>query len=161
MVILVMGVAGSGKTTIGRLLANELRWTFIDADDVHPPGHIAKMAAGQPLTDEDRAPWLAALRSKIDQCLARGEQAVVTCSALKQRYREVIVADPEQVKVVHLHGAPDLLRRRIGDRVGHFMPPAMLDSQLAALEPSSDALALDIVETPAELVARIRNAFGV
>src|SRR4051812_7157014 len=93
MVILVMGVAGSGKTTIGRLLATELHWTFIDADDVHPPANIAKMAAGQPLTDEDRAPWLAALRLRIDQCLARGAPAVVTCSALKRRYRDIIISD--------------------------------------------------------------------
>src|SRR4051812_38580476 len=120
MVILVMGVAGSGKTTIGRGLAERLRWKFIDADDVHPPANIAKMAAGQPLTDTDRAPWLAALRVKIDESLARGEDAIVTCSALKARYRDVIIADPQQVKVVHLQGSPELLRSRISSRVGHF-----------------------------------------
>lgn len=161
MVILIMGVAGSGKTTIGRLLASELGWTFLDADDVHPPANIAKMKAGQPLTDVDRAPWLAALRAKIDQYLAHRENAVVTCSALKERYRKVIIADPQRVKLVHLHGSPELLRSRLRERVGHFMSPAMLDSQLAALEPPSQALTLDIAESPEKLIDRIRQELHV
>jgi gluconokinase len=161
MVILVMGVAGSGKTTIGKNLADELGWAFIDADDVHPPANIAKMAAGQPLNDDDRAPWLAALRERIEERLTRGQNAIVTCSALKERYRKIIVTDPQQVKIVHLHGSPDLLRSRISGRSGHFMSPAMLDSQLAALEPPETALHLDIAQTPGELVARIRQEFGV
>lgn len=161
MVILVMGVAGSGKTTIGELLAEELGWTFIDADDVHPPANIEKMAAGQPLNDQDRAPWLAALRRRIEDCLARGESAIVTCSALKEHYRNIIVVDPQKVKIVHLHGSPELLRSRIAGRKGHFMSPSMLDSQLAALEPPANALTLDVVKTPPELVARIRQEFRV
>ena len=161
MVILVMGVAGSGKTTIGQLLAKELGWSFIDADDVHPPANIKKMSAGQPLNDEDRAPWLAALRQRIEDCLARSENAVVTCSALKQRYRKVIVVDPQKVRIVHLHGSSELLRSRIAGRKGHFMSPSMLDSQLASLEPPANALTLDVVQTPAELVARIRQEFHV
>lgn len=161
MVILVMGVAGSGKTTIGQLLAEELGWSFIDADDVHPPANIKKMSAGQPLNDEDRAPWLAALRQRIEECLACGENAVVTCSALKERYREIIVVDPEKVKIVHLHGSPELLRSRIAGRKGHFMSASMLDSQLASLEPPANALKLDVVQTPPELVARIRREYGI
>ena len=161
MVILVMGVAGCGKTTVGRQLAVELGWKFIEADDFHPPANVAKMAAGHPLTDEDRAPWLAALRVEIDRRLARQESAVVTCSALKERYRKVIVANPEQVKIVHLHGSVELLRARISGRVGHFMPPALLDSQLAALESPTDALTLDVVHPPEALVAQIRRAFVV
>ncbi len=161
MVILVMGVAGSGKTTVGRLLANELGWTFLDADDVHPPANIAKMKAGQPLTDADRAPWLAALRTKIDLYLAHNENAVVTCSALKERYREIIVADPQRVKLVHLHGSPELLRSRLRERVGHFMSPVMLDSQLAALESPAHALTLDIEDPPEKLVVRIRRELQV
>ena len=161
MVILVMGVAGSGKTTIGQLLAKELGWSFIDADDVHPPANIKKMSAGQPLNDEDRAPWLAALRQRIEDCLARSENAVVTCSALKQRYRKVIVVDPQKVKIVHLHGSPELLRSRIAGRKGHFMSASMLDSQLASLEPPVNALKLDVVQTPPELVARIRREYDI
>jgi gluconokinase len=159
MVILVMGVSGSGKTTVGELLARETGWRFIDADDVHPPANIAKMAAGQPLTDEDRAPWLAALRDRINDQLNRQENAIVTCSALKERYRDVLVVDPERVKIVHLHGSPELLRSRISGRSGHFMPATMLDSQLAALEPPKCALTLDVAQTPEELVARIRREF--
>ena len=161
MVILLMGVAGSGKTTVGLLLARELNWAFNDADDVHPPANIAKMAAGQPLNDADRAPWLAALRARIDEQLARGMNAVVTCSALKQRYRDVIVGDPQQVKTVYLRGSHEMLLARIRGRVGHFMSPAMLDSQLAALEPPRDALDLDIAHSPPELVSRIRQALSV
>jgi gluconokinase len=161
MVILVMGVAGSGKTTIGQLLAVTLGWGFADADDFHPPANIAKMAAGLPLNDDDRAPWLAKLREYIDGCLARGESTVVTCSALKERYRHILVADPTQVKIVHLHGARELLWSRITSRVGHFMAPAMLDSQLAVLEPPEHALRIDIAQTPVQIVQQIRDAFGV
>ena len=161
MVILIMGVAGSGKTTVALLLASQLNWKFIDADDVHPPSNIAKMASGQPLTDEDREPWLAALRAWINERLTSGENAILTCSALKQRYREVIVVDPAQVKVVHLHGSAELLRSRMSGRSGHFMAPTMLDSQLAALEPPSNALQLDVAQTPEQLVAAIRAEFGI
>lgn len=161
MVILVMGVAGSGKTTIGLKLAGELGWSFADADDFHPPANIAKMAAGEPLTDTDRAPWLAALRRHIEGCLSRGENAVVTCSALKESYRQVLVADTAQVKLVHLHGSPELLRSRLNQRQGHFMRPAMLDSQLAALETPTHALSIDVVETPEAIVKKIRGEFGV
>jgi gluconokinase len=161
MVVLVMGVAGSGKTTVGELLAVQLGWDFVDADDVHPPANIAKMAAGQPLTDEDRAPWLAALRQRISDHLAQGKNAVVTCSALKKRYREVLVVDREKVKIVHLHGSPELLLSRIAGRKGHFMSASMLDSQLAALEPPEHALTLNVAQTPEQLVDRIRQDFRV
>src|SRR4051812_9707310 len=129
MVIILMGVAGSGKTTVGEKLASALGWGFRDADDFHPPANVAKMSAGAPLTDEDRAPWLAAIRAHIDACLARGENAVVTCSALKERYRQVLLADPSRVKLVYLTGSPSLLAERIGGRHGHFMKPEMLQSQ--------------------------------
>lgn len=161
MVFLVMGVSGSGKTTIGQLLASELGWDFIDADDVHPRSNIAKMAAGEPLTDKDRAPWLAALRAKIDDHLIRGKSVVVTCSALKERYREVLVIDPDHVKVIHLHGSSELLRSRISGRKGHFMSASMLDSQLAALEPPEHAFKVDVAQTPKEIVALIRGNFRV
>jgi gluconokinase len=161
MVILVMGVAGSGKTTVGRALAAALGWDFRDADDFHPPANVAKMSAGLPLDDADRAPWLAAIRAHLDACLARGENAVVTCSALKEKYRAQLVADPARVKLVHLTGSPPLLAARLAGRTDHFMKPEMLASQLAALEPPADALAVDIAEPPDTLVARIRRALSV
>ncbi|MCX6954859.1 MAG: gluconokinase [Verrucomicrobia bacterium] len=161
MVIVLMGVAGSGKTTVGQQLAAALGWSFRDADDFHPPANVAKMSAGTPLTDADRAPWLAAIRAHIDACLARGEGSVVTCSALKERYRAVLVADPAKVKLVHLTGSPALLAERIGARQGHFMKPEMLRSQLDALETPRDALAVDIAPPPAALVAHIRRALSL
>jgi gluconokinase len=161
MVIVLMGVAGSGKTTIGQKLAADLGWTFHDADEFHPPENIAKMSAGIPLTDRDRAPWLAAIRAHIDACLARGQGAVVTCSALKAAYRAVLVADPATVKLVHLTGDFALLAARIGGRQGHFMKPEMLRSQLETLEAPSDALAVDITPPPQEIVAEIRRALSL
>lgn len=161
MVIIVMGVAGSGKTTVGQALAATLGWSFRDADDFHPAANVAKMSAGQPLTDADRAPWLAAIRAHIDQNLARGSHAVVTCSALKEAYRAQLVADPARVKLVHLTGTPELLAARIAGRTDHFMKPAMLASQLAALEPPRDALAIDIAPSPATIVAEIRRALSL
>ena len=161
MVILVMGVAGSGKSTVGRQLAVALEWPFADADDFHPPANVAKMAAGHPLDDADRAPWLAALRAHIAGVLARGENAVVACSALKAAYRAILVVDPAAVRVVHLHGSRELLLSRIGQRQGHFMRAEMLDSQLATLEPPADALTIDVTAPPAALVAQIRESLGV
>ena len=154
-----MGVAGSGKTTIGRLLATALGWSFRDADEFHPPANVAKMAAGRPLDDDDRAPWLAAIRAHLEACLARGENTVVTCSALKERYRHALIGDPATVKLVHLAGDPALLAARLSQRPDHFMKPAMLASQLAALEPPAEALTVDIALPPGEIVARIRRAF--
>lgn len=161
MVIILMGVAGSGKTTVGERLAAALHWSFRDADEFHPPANVAKMSAGTPLTDADRAPWLAAIRAHIDSCLSRGEGSVVTCSALKERYRAVLLADPSKVKLVYLTGTPALLAERIGGRKGHFMKPEMLQSQLAALEPPENALTIDVTPPPEEIVAHIRAALHV
>ncbi len=159
LVLLVMGVSGSGKTTVGRALAESLGWSFADADDFHPPANLKKMAAGHPLDDADRAPWLAALRTHIDACLARDENTIIACSALKDPYRTELIPDPARVRVVYLHGSPALLRSRLTHRKGHFMPPDLLDSQLATLEPPADALSLDVTPTPPELVRKIRAAF--
>lgn len=157
LVVVIMGVAGSGKTTVGQELARELGWPFNDADDFHPPENVAKMSAGQPLTDADRAPWLQAIRRHIETCLAAGRSAIVTCSALKEAYRRVIVTDPARVKLVYLKGSRDLLWERISGRQGHFMKPAMLESQLAALEEPRGALVLDIAAEPAAIAAEIRR----
>ena len=160
MVVVLMGVAGSGKTTIGRQLAEELGWKFADADDFHPPANVAKMSAGIPLDDNDRAPWLAAIRLFIDQRLQRGESAVVTCSALRERHRAVLLGGTENVKLVYLRGSRDLLWSRISSRQGHFMKASMLDSQLATLEEPASALVVDIGPSPAEIVAQVRSALA-
>lgn len=161
MIILLMGVAGSGKSTIGRLLADALRWSFVDADDFHPPSNRAKMSAGLPLDDADRAPWLAALRADIAARDRRGDHAVVACSALKASYRAALQGDSTDLRWVHLQGAPELLHARLAARTGHFMRPEMLASQLATLEPPANALSVDIAASPLELVARIRQSLGL
>ena len=161
MVIVLMGVAGSGKTTVGRALAAQLGWTFRDADEFHPPANVDKMSHGIPLSDSDRRPWLAAIRAYIEETLARGDSAVVTCSALKERYRQIIVPDLAQVKLVHLAGDCALIGERMRAREGHFMKPEMLSSQFADLEPPRDALTVDIAEPPEVIVAQIRNALAL
>ena len=155
--IVLMGVAGSGKTTVGRLLANQLGWEFRDADDFHPAANIAKMSAGVPLTDDDRAPWLAAIRRHLEACLAAGRSTVVTCSALRQRYRDALRADPQRVHLVHLTGSFDLILGRMERRTDHFMKPGMLRSQFEVLEPPADAITVDIAHTPEDIVAEIRH----
>lgn len=157
IVVLLMGVAGSGKTTVGLQLAKELGWSFRDADDFHPPENVAKMSAGLPLNDADRAPWLAAIRKYIMDALARGESAIVTCSALKKVYRDAAIPDRAKVKLVHLAGDFDVILRRMQARTDHFMKPQMLESQFATLEAPSDALTVDITRTPTEIVADIRR----
>lgn len=161
LAIVLMGVAGSGKTTVGRLLADQLGWPFRDADEFHPPENVAKMSAGHPLDDRDRAPWLAAIRAYLTAELAAGRSVVVTCSALRQRYRDAIVADPARTRLVHLQGDFRLILDRMTRRTDHFMKPAMLESQFAALEPPAGVLAVDIDRPPAVIVAEIRSRLGL
>jgi gluconokinase len=161
LVVLLMGVSGTGKTTIGSKLAQALSWELADADDFHPPENIAKMRSGVPLTDADRAPWLGAVRAEIDRRLTRGESAVVTCSALKESYRRVLIGNPAPVKLVHLTGSPALLRERLEHRTGHFMKAEMLQSQLTDLEPPQNALVVDVARSPEEIVAEIRRALSL
>ena len=158
MVIIMMGVTGAGKTTVGRRLAETLGWRFHDADDFHPEANKAKMNAGVPLTDDDRWPWLHALRAVIEQALADGAGAVVTCSALKRAYRDVLSGGLDGVRYVHLTGDSRVLAKRLAGRRGHFMNPALLDSQLATLEAPEDALDVDLALPPDEQVAVIRAA---
>jgi len=161
LVVIVMGVAGSGKTTVGCKLAGALGWSFRDADDFHPAANVAKMSASQPLDDDDRLPWLTAIRAYVAICLERGESTVVACSVLKESYRQRVVADPNRVKLVYLDGSFDLILKRLNQRQGHFMKPEMLKSQFAALEAPQDALKLDVAESPDTLVGKIRQSFGV
>ena len=160
--ILLMGVAGSGKTTLGRRLASGLGWEYHEADDFHSAANKDKMARGLPLDDADRAPWLAAIRAAMDAAVAADRPAVFTCSALKARYRDVLLAGlAGRVALVHLTGEPALLLSRLQSRAGHYMKPGMLESQLAILEPPADALSLDVARPPDELIASIQKHFGL
>lgn len=160
MVIVLMGVSGSGKTTVGRGLARALGWKFYDGDDFHPRSNVEKMARGVALTDEDRAPWLDALRDIIESCLARGEDAVLACSALKRSYRARLLFD-ERVRLVYLKGDYQLIEERLETRRGHFMKPEMLDSQFAALEEPRRGLTVDASTTPEKIIETIRSRLGV
>lgn len=160
MIILVMGVSGVGKSTIGHALAQQLGWQFVDADDFHPAANVAKMRAGIPLTDADRAPWLQSLRTSIDGLLAASQPAVLACSALKRAYREQLVTGPE-VKLVFLRADFGVIAERMAARQGHYMNPKLLESQFADLEAPHDALSLDAGRPVPEIVAGIRASFGI
>ena len=153
MFIIVMGVSGSGKTTIGKKLAEKLGWPFFDADDFHPRENVAKMVAGIPLNDQDRAGWLAALSKLIQQETSAGNSGVLACSALKESYRQVLSCG--QVRFVYLKGTYELILARMASRGGHFMKPAMLVSQFATLEEPSSALTVDISLPEDEIVQAI------
>ena len=155
MIIILMGVSGAGKTTVGQLLASQLGWEFADADDYHSAANIEKMRTGIPLSDADRAPWLATLRSLIAGWIATKRNVVLACSALKQAYREVLQLLPE-VQIVYLKGSPSLLQQRLHARLGHFMTEQMLASQLAALEEPDHAVVVDVDASPTEIAAKIR-----
>ena len=164
MIIVLMGVAGSGKTTIGQQLAALLGWQFVEGDDFHPASNVAKMTQGQPLTDTDREPWLAALRQVIQQFQTRQASAVIACSALKQRYRQVLQGTHgDRVRFVYLQAQPATLRSRLAQRQNHFMKADMLASQLATLEIPDHAIVIDVDE-PASIdgiVAAICRKLGL
>jgi len=161
MVVVVMGVSGAGKTTIGKMLAEQLEWEFHDADDLHPEANKAKMASGIALTDADRAPWLASVRDLIATSLARSINAVLACSALKQSYRDAIVVDPARVKIVFLKGSPELIASRMAHRKNHFMNKDLLASQFDTLEEPRDAILVDIDAPPKTIVENIHKQLGL
>lgn len=162
MVIVLMGVSGSGKTTIGKALATDLGWPFVEADDFHPAANVEKMRSGTPLDDADRRPWLRMLRTRVEEACSRGEDIVLACSALKHDYREYLERhDPDCVHYVYLHGSEELIRLRLAERKGHFMDPALLESQFAALEPPKGAVQVNIAPAPAVIAAEIRRQFGL
>lgn len=153
-----MGVSGSGKTTVGKLLAERLGWQYQEGDALHPPENVAKMSGGTPLTDADRIPWLRGSPAGSDAWRSRGESGVITCSALKRAYREVIIGSRPDVGLVHLKGSRELIGRRMAARKGHFMPAALLDTQFATLQepsPEERPITVDIGGTPAEIVEEI------
>jgi gluconokinase len=157
-VLVVMGVSGSGKTTIGELLARGFHAEFADADRFHPPANVEKMRKGVPLTDEDRWPWLAAIADFIDATRAAGRRAVIACSALKRRYRDILVDGRPDVRLVYLKGDQALIAGRIAERHGHFMPASLLPSQFAALEepsPEENPIIASIAPPPEEIVAQV------
>jgi len=156
MVIILMGVTGSGKTTIGRLLSEQLGWKYYDADDFHSAANVEKMHQGIPLNDEDRRPWLESLRELIRKSLEQDENIVLACSALKESYRDLLVLD-ERVRVVYLKGDYELIRKRLSERHGHYMNPKLLDSQFETLEEPTDALCVDVTPPPEEIVKTIRQ----
>jgi gluconokinase len=163
-VIVVMGVAGSGKTTIASQLAERLRWRFAEGDSFHPPANIARMRDGIALTDEDRWPWLDAIAAWIDAARASGERSVITCSALKRAYRERLAGGHDDVRFIYLKGEYGLVARRMAARKGHYMPVALLQSQYDALEephPGESPLVVAIEPSPEEIVAAIVAALGL
>jgi gluconokinase len=161
MIIIVMGVSGSGKTTIGTCLAAALNWKFVDADDYHPPANIQKMHRGSPLTEDDRRPWLAALRADIAEWLKEEVRVVLACSALKAWYRRELLLDPSRMQIVYLKGSYELFAQRLAARTGHFMRPELLASQFGALEEPERALIVDAALQPTDIVQRIRTELAL
>ncbi|ODT43147.1 MAG: gluconate kinase [Nitrospira sp. SCN 59-13] len=162
MIILIMGVSGAGKTTIGRRLAEVLGWKFLEGDDLHPIANIEKMRSGQPLTDSDRRPWLERLHATIAEQVRMNQPAVMACSVLKMTYRAVVEEGARHVlRLVYLKGTADLFRERLAGRRKHFMPPELLDSQLAILEEPADALVIDATLPPDEIILRIRQGLAL
>lgn len=159
-VLVLMGVSGVGKTTVGRLVAERLGWDFLDADDLHPPENTAKMARGEGLTDADRAPWLAAVRKLIAARLEEGPPAVLACSALKRAYRDVLAVDDERVRFIWLDAPDGVVRARLAGRAGHFADETLLPSQRAALEPpgADEAVHVTASGTPGATARRVIEA---
>jgi carbohydrate kinase (thermoresistant glucokinase family) len=163
VIILLMGVSGSGKSTIGALLAERLACEFQDGDRFHPPSNVAKMHQGIPLSDADRLPWLQAIAAWIDEARAAGKHAVVACSALKRRYREILIGNRPDVRLVYLKGDEALIAGRLQKRKGHFMPQGLLKSQFEALEepgPEEKPIIVEIDRSPAEIVEEIVGSHG-
>jgi gluconokinase len=160
VIVVVMGVTGAGKTTVGQRLAAALGAEFVDADDYHPPENVAKMRAGVPLDDDDRRPWLARLNAILREHAAAGRAVVLACSALKGAYRTTLLAEVPAARLVYLRGGRDQIAARLATRRGHYMDPALLDSQFAALEEPTDAIVVDVAATPGSIVSEILRALG-
>lgn len=162
-VLVVMGVSGSGKTTVAKLLAEQLGWAFTDNDALHPPANVEKMKAGVPLTDADRRPWLEAIAARIDEIRRAGGHGVVGCSALKRAYRRVIIGDRPDVRLVYLQGDQALITERQAARKGHFMPTSLMASQFADLEEpgaDEDPISVSVAPSPPEIVETILAQLG-
>lgn len=154
-IVMVMGVSGSGKTTVAQKLAEQLGWQFFEGDDFHPETNVQKMAQRHPLTDADRQPWLVSLKVLIDELMATGVSAVITCSALKKAYRDFLKDGRPEIVVVYLQGSFELIRERLVHRQGHYMPVDLLRSQFEDLEEPTDGMTVDITQQPESLVQQI------
>ena len=161
MIVILMGVSGSGKTTVGRLLAGDLGWPFYDGDDWHPPANRDKMSRGIALTDADRDIWLTALQHFMSKLIHDGQSAVIACSALKQAYRDRLQVDKQLVRFIYLRGSYDLIRQRLQERRGHFMPADLLTSQFETLEEPQDVVKIDIANEPEAIVSLIKQNLGL
>jgi gluconokinase len=158
--VVVMGVSGSGKTTVGKKLAQDRGMTFCDADDFHPPANVEKMRRGVPLDDEDRAGWLRALRARLDAALVRREPIVLACSALKENYRRALGIPHPAVRLVYLRVTRELAASRLATRKGHFMPASLVPTQFEDLEPPADAIVVDADAAVDQIVLEIERALG-
>jgi gluconokinase len=160
MIVIIMGTTGSGKTTIGTLLAKRQGWEFVDADDFHPPANVEKMKHGIPLTDADREPWLKVLHDRIVEWNTEARNVVLACSALKKSYRDELRASPN-VKFVYLKGSYELFSQRVLVRKGHFAKQDLLASQFATLEEPTDAITVDATASPEQIVVEVRRQLGL
>jgi gluconokinase len=160
MILILMGTTGAGKTTVGEILSRDLGWEFADADKFHSPANVEKMSKGIGLTDEDRKPWLDALRDKILRWIARGENGILACSALKKAYRDELSVGP-QVKWIYLKGSFEEISKRVAERKGHYAKQDLVVSQFAALEEPADALTIDVDRSPEEIAADILRRLGL
>ena len=156
-----MGVSGAGKSSVGRALAERLGWKFVDGDDLHPPANVEKMRGAEPLSDEDRAPWLAALRGLIGEHAAASRSLVLACSALKRSYREQLAAPGAEHRFVYLRGSPELIQERLQERAEHYMPAGLMESQFDALEEPASALMVEIDAPVETLVDQIVKQLGL
>lgn len=161
MIVLIMGVSGSGKSTIGRLLADLLGWDFVDADSFHSQINIDRMSSGAPLSEKDRGPWLHAVRNAIDRWISEGRNVVLACSALTAFARRIVIPDGKSVKVVYLKGSFDLIQGRLARRSQHFMPQELLASQFDALEEPTDTLTIDAAWPPHTIAAHVRASLDL
>lgn len=161
MIIILMGVSGAGKSTVGRLLADDLGWSFYEGDNLHPRSNVVKMAQGIPLTDDDRWPWLRRIRFLIDDLVSRGQNGVGASSALKQSYRDELVGDVDDVKLVYLKGEYGIIMSRLEDRHDHFMKSGLLESQFQDLEEPDGVVTLDVNSDPEAIVASVKQALGL
>ena len=160
MILILMGVCGSGKTIIGKALAERLHSTFYDGDDFHPESNKEKMSRAVPLTDEERIPWLKKIREKIGECAAKNEPAIFGCSALKTSYREILLSGNLVTRLIHLTAPFEVIKERLSARKGHFFNPALLTSQLDTLEVPDNALTIDVTPPVEEVVATIANSLN-
>ena len=161
MIVVIMGVSGCGKSTVGKMLARRLGWRYFEGDEFHPMGNIEKMSKGIALTDNDRLPWLASIKKTIDRCVEQSADAVIACSALRQRYRCMLAENVPDMRLVYLKGNPETIRRRLKSREAHYMKAVLLESQFDSLEEPDDAIVVDVRQSPREIVTHIEKDAGL